>query len=144
MTDQATGAQPAAPIAPDGFLRVDAAMLERDCGVRPTRGEAAMKHVPRPLFKGWREGVQWCQINGTPYVRTDMIEPLSERVRAARSTAPGMDIEQAMASCRRRELAGEKADRERQRIKQIQTDADRKPRRRSRTGDVYVPIKDRS
>ena len=144
MTDRAADAQPAAPDALEGFRRVDAAMLERDCGVRPTRGDAAMKHVPRPLFKGWREGVQWRQINGTPYVRTDMIEPLRERVRAARSTTPGMGIERAMAACRRRELADEKADMERQRIRQIQADADRKPRRRSRTGDVYVPIKDRS
>lgn len=134
------------PTAVPGNLRkVDAAMLERECGVRPTRGEVAMTHIPKPMFKGWREGDQWQLIEGVPHVRTEVIELLRERIKAARAAHErGRTIEQVMAACRRKELADEKAAQERLRIRLMQDEAGRTAGRRRRNGDVYVPIKDRS
>lgn len=123
--------------------RLDAAMLEGECGVRPGKGESAMKYVPKPLLKGWRQGVNWKVVDGAVYLRSALVPLLRKRIQEVQS-ARGKEVEEVMDACRRWELAEEKTIREQERLRLYSDGPIRKPRSRRRTGAVYVPVKDRS
>jgi hypothetical protein len=127
----------------EALRRLDAAMLEGECGVRPGKGESAMRHVPKPLLKGWRQGVNWKVVDGAVYLSSALVPLLRKRIQAVQADQ-GKKVEEVMDACRRRELAEEKAARERERLRLFSDGPIKKPTRRRRTGDVYVPVKDRS
>ena len=132
-----------APVDVEALRRLNAAMLEGECGVRPGKGEGALKYVPKPLLKGWRQGVNWKLIDGAVYLSRALVPLLRKRIQAVQESR-GKEVEEVMDACRRRELAEAKAARERERLRLYSDGPIRKPRSRRRTGDVYVPVKDRS
>lgn len=132
-----------APIELQAFDRIDAVTLEAKYGVRAGRGDSAMKHVPKPLLKGWRRSVHWKLIDGMVYLSSALAPQLRERIRAIQ-TSRGKTVEQVMDTCRRRELADERAGRRPKGLRVSSKGTRKTPRRRTRTGPVYVPIKDRS
>lgn len=132
-----------APVDLQAFRRLDAAMLEAECGVRPGKGGSALQHVPKPLLKGWRRGANWKLIDGAVYLQSALVPLLRKRIQAVQATR-GKEVEEVMDACRRRELAEVKAAPERKRLRLFSDGPIRKPRSRRRTGDVYVPVKDRS